>query len=67
MGMQNLDFRTCLFREGDLEEEKEDGKPNQIGIVVEQVTNIKNKATKIAKRKMLAGWRYEAGLCVPTK
>ena len=28
-------------REGDLEEEKEDGKPGQIGIVVEQVANIR--------------------------
>ena len=39
--MKLLDFFfNKPLREADLEEEKEDGKPNQIGIVVEQVTNI---------------------------
>ena len=52
MHIQNLDFRTSLFREGDLEEEKEDGKPNQIGIVVEQVTNGK-KNHKDCKKEIV--------------
>lgn len=30
-------FHPHEFREGDLEEEKDPGKPDQIGIVVEQV------------------------------